>query len=238
MRKKHRLTYVPPSPSGLVEDLAEIIQDEQIKDAHNQSQSSIDEETVAANRKDEETETNQSYSNNNTVVRNGFMVNINTNTTTTPMSPVKKSLRKSLIQSWNESENMDVDDGNGNGCSTMNSTMNSDRKFEKKIMPFELETPSKFLNTSDSTDVCLANTLCEDDILLTVDDDHQMADDDDLINKKVMRSSISLDPKWESVVCGQTSDQQYMVRQAHACLKKFGLTPRTLNFEKPIIDND
>lgn len=41
-----------------------------------------------------------------------------------------------------------------------------------------------------------------------------------------------LDPKWEKYACGKTKDQLLMTQQAHLCLKKTTLQPRSLNFYK------
>ncbi|KAL1403044.1 hypothetical protein pipiens_019538, partial [Culex pipiens pipiens] len=41
-----------------------------------------------------------------------------------------------------------------------------------------------------------------------------------------------LDPKWEKYACGKTRDQLFMTQQAHNCLKKTSLQPRSLNFYK------
>lgn len=41
-----------------------------------------------------------------------------------------------------------------------------------------------------------------------------------------------LDPKWEKYACGKTKDQLYLTQQAHMCLKKTTLQPRSLNFYK------
>lgn len=41
-----------------------------------------------------------------------------------------------------------------------------------------------------------------------------------------------LDPLWEKYACGKTKDQIMMTQQAHLCLKKTTLQPRSLNFYK------
>lgn len=41
-----------------------------------------------------------------------------------------------------------------------------------------------------------------------------------------------LDPLWEKYACGKTKDQILMTQQAHMCLKKTNLQPRSLNFYK------
>lgn len=41
-----------------------------------------------------------------------------------------------------------------------------------------------------------------------------------------------LDPLWEKYACGKTKDQVMMTQQAHLCLKKTTLQPRSLNFYK------
>lgn len=201
--RKHRLRYVPPSPSGLVEDLAEIIHDEQCNDFNKRKQKL---ETLHENYNQTENVRNTSN------LTNGFGVD-------TQFSS-KNNACKLQVQSWSDNVKLPIDNNN---CSL---------RYEKKTLPFETETPSKLLNTSDASDFS-KHTLCEDDLLLTIDGSHGRYD-----NKcnEMNTALFNLDPKWEILACGQTNDQQYMLRQAHACLKKFSLTPRTLNFEKPITE--
>uniref|UniRef100_A0A182YMA8 Uncharacterized protein n=1 Tax=Anopheles stephensi TaxID=30069 RepID=A0A182YMA8_ANOST len=41
-----------------------------------------------------------------------------------------------------------------------------------------------------------------------------------------------VDPKWEKYACGKTRDHMIVSQQAHGCLKKTSLQPRSLNFYK------
>lgn len=207
-KKRRGERYIPPSPSSLVEDLAEIIHDEQLNDT-NQS-------NKAAGKKENIPVSSTSGS--------------GTTSSHSQLPPPTKKARKSLITSWGE-----------NVMPTQHS--NNDMKLDKKPQPYETETPSKFLVSSDSIAFSPTNimkdTLCsETDLLLDDDEGHNTEDKKE--NKPQPGTVVArqrnfqqyLDPKWEKLACGQTKDQQYMVQQAHACLKNLALMPRSLNFEK------
>ncbi|GBP11125.1 Myb protein [Eumeta japonica] len=82
--KKHRgERYIPPSPSSLVEDLAEIIHDEQLNDT-NQS-------NIVAGKKNIPVYTSKTLSKPSGV-----------NTSSGQLPPPQKKARKSLITSWGE----------------------------------------------------------------------------------------------------------------------------------------
>ncbi|XP_037938870.1 myb protein [Teleopsis dalmanni] len=198
-KKRRGERYIPPSPSSLVEDLAEIIHDETMNSNTN----------VAIKKENESVVSNSEFSTSATNV-------------SLQVPPTKKA-RKSLITSWGE-----------------NIMPKSEIKLEKP-MPFETETPSKFLTSRDSSAFSPQNimkdTLCsETELLLDINEE---AKKENCIQQALYhlpsRSRIGqqfLDPKWEKLACGQTKDQQFMVQQAHACLKNLSLTPRSLNFEK------
>lgn len=173
-KKRKGGRYVPPSPSSLVEDLAEIIYDEQLNDTQNsqniKSEPGTSRETIESARQ-----------------------------------PTKKA-RKALSASWE-----------------------NDIKIEKKL-PYETETPSKFLTSTNSIvfspPSILKDTLGDSELLMDTTDAKK--------ENKSPKHAIQryLDPKWEKLACGQTKDQLFMVQQAHMCLKSLSLTPRSLNFEK------
>lgn len=201
-KKRRGERYIPPSPSSLAEDLAEIIHEEQLNDTNQSNRTSvaIKKENIPVNR----------------TAGGG---------TNSQLPPPTKKARKSLITSWGEN--------------VMPSHSYSDMKLERKPLPYETETPSKFLISSDSIafspSSIMKDTLCsESDLLL---DDPR--DDEAKKENKPQPDTVArhrnhhyLDPKWEKLACGQTKDQQYMVQQAHACLKNLALMPRSLNFEK------
>ncbi|XP_036319072.1 myb protein [Rhagoletis pomonella] len=206
--KKRR--YIPPSPSSLVEDLAEIIHEEQVNDSNNMA---IKKENMSSDA-DLTSDTSR------------------TTTAGSASQPTKKA-RKSLITSWGENVMPSV------GI-----------KQEKKSLPFETETPSKFLTSTESiafspTTIIMKDTLCsEADLLLNTNDEakkenspqqrqqQQGQNVPSLLPPRERSGHQYLDPKWERLACGQTKDQQFMVQQAHACLKNLSLMPRSLNFEK------
>lgn len=201
-KKRRGERYIPPSPSSLVEDLAEIIHDEQLNDTNQSNKIAL------VIKKENIPVSSTSISDSNS-----------------QLPPPTKKARKSLITSWGEN---------------VMPTHHGDGRMERKHMPFETETPSKFLLSSDSIafspSSIMKDTLCsESDILL---DD--LRDDEAKKENKPQLDTVArprsggnfLDPKWEKYACGQTRDQQYMVQQAHACLKNLALMPRSLNFEK------
>lgn len=209
--KKRR--YIPPSPSSLVEDLAEIIHEEQVNDSNNMI---VKKENISS----EADLTNDGS--RNTAVGGGSTT-----------QPTKKA-RKSLITSWGE-----------------NVMPSMGVKHERKPLPFETETPSKFLTSSESTafsptTIIMKDTLCsEADLLLETNEEAKKENSPQQRQRQQQsQNALStlpprerngqqyLDPKWERLACGQTKDQQFMVQQAHACLKNLSLMPRSLNFEK------
>lgn len=134
------------------------------------------------------------------------------NSNDTSSHPPKKA-RKSLITSWGEN-------------------------IEKKPVPYETETPSKFLTSADSiafsSPSIIKDALGETDILLDATEAKKENNPQSLHHQQEQRPKFSqnLDPKWVRLACGQTKDQQFMIQQAHACLKNLSLMPRSLNFEK------
>ncbi|XP_055905848.1 myb protein [Eupeodes corollae] len=174
-KKRKGDRYIPPSPSSLVEDLAEIIYDEQLNDTQN-SQMVIKTEGID---------------------KTGSLQ---------PVRQPTKKARKALSASWE-----------------------NDIKVEKK-MPYETETPSKFLTSTNSIvfspPSILKDTLGDSELLM----DTSEAKKENKSPKHAIQKY--LDPKWEKLACGQTKDQLFMVQQAHTCLKSLSLTPRSLNFEK------
>ncbi|XP_067640162.1 myb protein [Eurosta solidaginis] len=197
-------SYVPPSPSSLVEDLAEIIHAEQVNDSNNIA---IKKENISSDA--DMTNSDMSKS---------------TNTTSSAMQPTKKA-RKSLITSWGE-----------------NVMPSAGVKPEKKSLPFETETPSKFLTSNESiafspTTIIIKDTLCSEADLLLENNESKKENQQEhnmysTLPPRERTGHQYLDPKWERLACGQTKDQQFMVQQAHACLKNLSLMPRSLNFEK------
>lgn len=97
-------------------------------------------------------------------------------------------------------------------------------QWENSDMSFFAETPSKSL-ISDSG-VTLSPSLREQ-LLLDGSDDAK-----DPNNKSTIKSPVLVDPKWEKYACGKTRDHMIVSQQAHGCLKKTSLQPRSLNFYK------
>lgn len=109
------------------------------------------------------------------------------------------------------------------------------QNWENSDMSFFAETPSKSL-ISDSGVIfsppsILRETLSDSDLLLDGGGLLEPASTQTAPTKPAEPTQI-LDPKWEKWACGKTRDQLYMTQQAHNCLKKTSLQPRSLNFYK------
>uniref|UniRef100_A0A182T9K1 Uncharacterized protein n=1 Tax=Anopheles maculatus TaxID=74869 RepID=A0A182T9K1_9DIPT len=97
-------------------------------------------------------------------------------------------------------------------------------QWENSDMSFFAETPSKSL-ISDSG-VTLSPSLREQLLL------DGSGDGKDPNDKSTTKSPVLVDPKWEKYACGKTRDHMIVSQQAHGCLKKTSLQPRSLNFYK------
>ncbi|XP_021702812.1 myb protein isoform X2 [Aedes aegypti] len=109
------------------------------------------------------------------------------------------------------------------------------QNWENSDMSFFAETPSKSL-ISDSGVIfsppsILRDTLSDSDLLLDGGGLLEPSNAPNVPDKPAEPEQI-LDPKWEKWACGKTRDQLYMTQQAHNCLKKTSLQPRSLNFYK------
>lgn len=109
------------------------------------------------------------------------------------------------------------------------------QNWDNSDMSFFAETPSKSL-ISDSGVIfsppsILRETLSDSDLLLDGGGLLEPSNAQNIPEKPVEPEQI-LDPKWEKWACGKTRDQLYMTQQAHNCLKKTSLQPRSLNFYK------
>lgn len=109
------------------------------------------------------------------------------------------------------------------------------QNWENSDMSFFAETPSKSL-ISDSGVIfsppsILRETLSDSDLLLDGGGILEASNAQNAPAKPAEPIQI-LDPKWEKWACGKTRDQLYMTQQAHNCLKKTSLQPRSLNFYK------
>ncbi|XP_055592150.1 myb protein isoform X2 [Uranotaenia lowii] len=111
------------------------------------------------------------------------------------------------------------------------------QNWENSDMSFFAETPSKSL-ISDSGVIfsppsILRETLSDSDLLL---DGGGILEPTGLSSAPCTKAEEPeeqiLDPKWEKWACGKTRDQLFMTQQAHNCLKKTSLQPRSLNFYK------
>ncbi|KAH8293380.1 hypothetical protein KR044_011159, partial [Drosophila immigrans] len=191
--KRDGRSYIPSSPSSLVEDLAEIINEEQMNDSElNNSSKGASENVDRDDRSELECSNSLAYR--------------------SVHSPAPKRTRKSLLPSW--SVNI---------------------QYGKKSLPFETETPSKFLSSEQSPAHFSPSNIMKDSLCGGPD---LLFDEGKKENRPYghrLRGSSSdhlLDPKWARVACGKTKDQIFMEEQAHACLENLALMPRSLNFEK------
>lgn len=111
------------------------------------------------------------------------------------------------------------------------------QNWENSDMSFFAETPSKSL-ISDSGVIfsppsILRETLSDSDLLLDGGGGIlDAAGGGQNVPAKPTEPVQILDPKWEKYACGKTRDQLFMTQQAHNCLKKTSLQPRSLNFYK------
>ncbi|XP_038108517.1 myb protein isoform X2 [Culex quinquefasciatus] len=111
------------------------------------------------------------------------------------------------------------------------------QNWENSDMSFFAETPSKSL-ISDSGVIfsppsILRETLSDSDLLLDGGGGIlDAAGGGQNVPVKPAEPVQILDPKWEKYACGKTRDQLFMTQQAHNCLKKTSLQPRSLNFYK------
>ncbi|XP_053692105.1 myb protein isoform X2 [Sabethes cyaneus] len=110
------------------------------------------------------------------------------------------------------------------------------QNWENSDMSFFAETPSKSL-ISDSGVIfsppsILRETLSDSDLLLDGGGGILEPSNTHVVQPKPAEPIETLDPKWEKFACGKTRDQLFMTQQAHSCLKKTSLQPRSLNFYK------
>ncbi|XP_055546115.1 myb protein isoform X2 [Wyeomyia smithii] len=110
------------------------------------------------------------------------------------------------------------------------------QNWENSDMSFFAETPSKSL-ISDSGVIfsppsILRETLSDSDLLLEGGGGILEPSNAQIVQVKPTEPIEILDPKWEKLACGKTRDQLFMTQQAHSCLKKTSLQPRSLNFYK------
>ncbi|KAH8380860.1 hypothetical protein KR093_005163, partial [Drosophila rubida] len=190
--KRDGRSYIPSSPSSLVEDLAEIINEEQMNDSDLDNSSKCVGENVERIYRTE-------IEDPNSLAHRSIL------------SPTPKRTRKSLL-SW--SVNI---------------------QYGKKTLPFETETPSKFLSSEQSPthfspSNIIKNSLCGGQDLLF--DEGKKENRPYCYRLRGSANDHLLDPKWARVACGKTKDQIFMEEQAHACLENLALMPRSLNFEK------
>ncbi|XP_062143089.1 myb protein-like [Drosophila sulfurigaster albostrigata] len=183
-------SYIPSSPSSLVEDLAEIINEEQMNDSElNNNSKGVGESTERDDRSDLECSNSLAYRSLH--------------------SPAPKRTRKSLLSSWGYNI-----------------------QYGKKTLPFETETPSKFLSSEQSTAHFSPSNIMKDSLCGGQNLHFDKGKKENRPYYHRLRGSSSdhlLDPKWARIAFGKTEDQIFMEQQAHACL---ALMPRSLNFEK------
>ncbi|XP_050078987.1 myb protein [Anopheles maculipalpis] len=167
----------------------------------------MNQEQAKENSKDETSSTIASSSDlstgNKTVINNGPTVTVDSKENTVPSRSGQLSPRV--------------------GKKPANSSSMITNQWENSDMSFFAETPSKSL-ISDSG-VTLSPSLREQ---LLLDGSGDAKDP----NKSTTKSPVPVDPKWEKYACGKTRDHMIVSQQAHGCLKKTSLQPRSLNFYK------
>uniref|UniRef100_A0A8W7PF66 MYB n=1 Tax=Anopheles coluzzii TaxID=1518534 RepID=A0A8W7PF66_ANOCL len=104
------------------------------------------------------------------------------------------------------------------------------QQWENSDMSFFAETPSKSLISDSGVTLSpsLRDPLREAELLL----DGNEGGKESSANKSTVKSPVPVDPKWEKFACGKTRDHMIVSQQAHSCLKKTSLQPRSLNFYK------
>uniref|UniRef100_A0A2M4BED0 Putative transcriptional activator myb n=1 Tax=Anopheles marajoara TaxID=58244 RepID=A0A2M4BED0_9DIPT len=107
------------------------------------------------------------------------------------------------------------------------------QQWENSDMSFFAETPSKSLiSESVALSPSLRERLGDTEILLEDELKDGTGTPTKRSGKKSATTPTSVDHKWLKYACGKTRDQQAMSQQAHYCLKKTSLQPRSLNFYK------
>ncbi|ETN63276.1 myb [Anopheles darlingi] len=107
------------------------------------------------------------------------------------------------------------------------------QQWENSDMSFFAETPSKSLiSESAALSPSLRERLGDTEILLEDELKDGTGTPTKKSGKKPASTPTSVDHKWLKYACGKTRDQQAMSQQAHNCLKKTSLQPRSLNFYK------
>ncbi|XP_050089525.1 myb protein [Anopheles aquasalis] len=107
------------------------------------------------------------------------------------------------------------------------------QQWENSDMSFFAETPSKSLiSESVALSPSLRERLGDTEILLEDELKDGTGTPTKRSGKKPASTPTSVDHKWLKYACGKTRDQQAMSQQAHNCLKKTSLQPRSLNFYK------
>ncbi|XP_041777161.1 transcriptional activator Myb isoform X3 [Anopheles merus] len=104
------------------------------------------------------------------------------------------------------------------------------QQWENSDMSFFAETPSKSLISDSGVTLSpsLRDPLREAELLL----DGNEGGKESSAKKSTVKSPVPVDPKWEKFACGKTRDHMIVSQQAHSCLKKTSLQPRSLNFYK------
>uniref|UniRef100_A0A2M3Z5Y1 Putative transcriptional activator myb n=1 Tax=Anopheles braziliensis TaxID=58242 RepID=A0A2M3Z5Y1_9DIPT len=106
------------------------------------------------------------------------------------------------------------------------------QQWENSDMSFFAETPSKSLISESVLSPSLRERLGDTEILLEDEPKDGTGTPTKRSGKKPASTPTSVDHKWLKYACGKTRDQQAMSQQAHNCLKKTSLQPRSLNFYK------
>ncbi|KAH8356177.1 hypothetical protein KR200_002848 [Drosophila serrata] len=203
-KKRDGRQYEPSSPSSLVEDLAEIIQDEQLNDSqstqHSRNCSDVD---IRKSRRD---------------FRASMSVD-NNNSATKSVSPHQKRARKSLLSTWSTNHLPSGGD----------STTKRIQPFETETPSKFLSSPCSIMKDT----LCSEQDLPFDEGRKENSRPFHSSRSR-YMYRGLSSSSFDhvIDPKWARVACGKTKDQQFMEEQAHACLKNLSCLPRSLNFEK------
>ncbi|XP_002067304.4 myb protein [Drosophila willistoni] len=203
-RKRDGRRYEPSSPSSLVEDLNEIINEEQLNDSEAAQTSA----TSLLN-----------------IERNGSK-GVNgaraTATSVAAPSPPPKRARKSLLTSWSTNytnyecgkkvQPFETETPSKFLASSGNALLKDDTLCSEQDLLFDEGRKENSVPYSRGTNGRYSSST----------------------SSAFGRGAYDhvIDPKWARVACGKTKDQLFMEKQAYACLKNLSLMPRSLNFEK------
>ncbi|XP_058121457.1 myb-related protein A [Anopheles coustani] len=202
--KRRSEVYVPPSPAGLGEDIAEIMNQEQAKE--NSADSSLAGSDTSTGNKTQAT--NGSQEENKELAKDNTT---NTKVRPKPVSPsaLEKRMRSTSthVNKWNNSE---------------------------MSLFTETPSKSLMSDSGDTLSPSFRDPIREAEMLLEANEDIKdtISNSSSKQSNPANSTTVPIDLKWEKYACGKTRDHIQLSHQAHNILSKKSLQPRSLNFYK------